>query len=323
MNIRAIAFTDKGQSWQEKLGFQVDRGIPVHDWTRQHFNEADALLYIGACGIAVRAIAPHVKDKTTDPAVLVIDEQGLHITPILSGHIGGANALALRIARAIGATPGVATAPDLHGLFAVDVFATKNHLRIEDMKLAKEVSATLLRGEAVGFFSDMPVSGERPKELTDGEAAIGVCVTADPEKTPWEKTLRLTPMRYAAGMGCRKDKPPGDIEAFFLRQLDALGVRPAELHCLASIDVKRYEVGLLMLSGKYSIPFKTFSAAELLAVPGEFSSSAFVRSAVGVDCVCERAALCAGANRLIQKKTSEEGMTFALAAFEEEEIRFA
>ena len=102
MNIRAIAFTEKGQGWQEKLGFPVTRGVPVMQWAREAFADADALLFIGACGIAVRAIAPLCRDKAADPAVLVMDEMGRHIIPILSGHIGGANDLALLLAERTG-----------------------------------------------------------------------------------------------------------------------------------------------------------------------------------------------------------------------------
>ena len=292
------------------------------EWAKEGFEEADALVFCCAAGIAVRGIAPWVRSKKTDPAVVIVDETGRFAIPILSGHLGGANELALRIAAAVGAEPVVTTATDLHALFAVDVFAKKNRLRIGSMLLAKEVSAALLRGEPVGFRSDEPVLGERPKELTDGEAAIGILITADAEASPWEKTLRLTPMRYAVGMGCRRDKDAASLEAFFLRQLESCGVTPAQVRVLASIDVKKDEAGLLALSRKYAIPFETYTAEELLAVPGEFSGSDFVRSTVGVDCVCERAALCAGAGKLIRRKTSEEGMTFALAAYEEE-IRFA
>ena len=102
MNLRAIAFTDRGQSWSEPLGFPIDRGIPVAEWTKMYFPVADALIYIGAAGIAVRAIAPVVKDKTADPAVVVMDEAGRHVIPLLSGHIGGANALAEQIAARTG-----------------------------------------------------------------------------------------------------------------------------------------------------------------------------------------------------------------------------
>ena len=73
MNIRAIAFTEKGQGWQKKLGFPVTRGVPVMQWAREAFADADALLFIGACGIAVRAIAPLCRDKAADPAVLVME----------------------------------------------------------------------------------------------------------------------------------------------------------------------------------------------------------------------------------------------------------
>ncbi len=343
MNVRLLAYSALGCATAERIAEALRAGgehcrvfapadycgadsepltVRCAEWAREGFEEADAMVFCCAAGIAVRGIAPWVRSKKTDPAVVIVDETGRYAIPILSGHLGGANELALRIAEAIGAQAVVTTATDLHALFAVDVFAKKNHLRIGSMLLAKEVSAALLRGEPVGFLSDLPVAGERPKELSGGEAAIGVCVTADAEKAPWDKTLRLTPMRYAVGMGCRKDKPAADLEAFFLRQLEKSGVRPEEVRCLASIDVKREEAGLLALSRKYAVPFETFSAAELLAVPGDFSGSDFVKSTVGVDCVCERAALRAGAARLIQKKTSEEGMTFALAAFEEE-IRFA
>ena len=123
MNIRAIAFTEKGQGWQEKLGFPVTRGVPVMQWAREAFADADALLFIGACGIAVRAIAPLCRDKAADPAVLVMDEMGRHIIPILSGHIGGANDLALLLAERTGAEPVLTTATDVRGVPAIDSWA--------------------------------------------------------------------------------------------------------------------------------------------------------------------------------------------------------
>ncbi|MFR5795269.1 MAG: hypothetical protein ACLUI3_06720 [Christensenellales bacterium] len=130
MNIRAIAFTEKGQGWQEKLGFPVTRGVPVMQWAREAFADADALLFIGACGIAVRAIAPLCRDKAADPAVLVMDEMGRHIIPILSGHIGGANDRA-----AAGGTDGrepvLTTATDVRGVPAIDSWAMKTTARLK------------------------------------------------------------------------------------------------------------------------------------------------------------------------------------------------
>ena len=295
--------------------------VSAREWAREGFETDDALIFCCASGIAVRAIAPSVKDKTTDPAVLVLDERGNYVIPLLSGHIGGANELALLIAHRIGSTPVLTTATDLNGLFAVDVFASKNHLLIENLQLAKQISAALLRAEPVGFRSDFPVEGALPKELTKGDAAIGISVTNDPDAAPFEKTLRLIPQRYAVGIGCRKGKSEEELEAFLISNLSPLGISLKELRSIASIDLKKEEAGLLALCEKYRLPFLTYTADELLAAPGEFTKSEFVRATVGVDCVCERAAFLAAGGNLIQRKIAADGMTFAAAKYEEA-IRF-
>lgn len=120
--------------------------LSLADWTRKQFSQADCLVFVGACGIAVRAIAPFVKDKFADPAVLVIDEQGRFCISLLSGHVGGANAFANLCAQALGATPVITTATDLNHAFAVDVFAKQNDLLLTDRLLAKQLSAAVLAG---------------------------------------------------------------------------------------------------------------------------------------------------------------------------------
>ena len=293
----------------------------AQEWAKEGFSQADALIFCCASGIAVRAIAPSVRDKTTDPAVIVIDERASFVIPLLSGHIGGANELALILSRKLGAVPVVTTATDLNHLFAVDVFASKNHLYIEDMKLAKEVSAALLRGEKVGFSSDYPFEGTIPNELTAEKAPLGVVITDCPQKSPYEKTLRLFPKRYCAGLGCRRGKSEAELEEFLLANLRELGILPQQLRSIASIDLKKDEAGLIALSKKYAVEFLTYSARELMAVPGEFTQSGFVLSTTGVDCVCERAAALAAGGTIVQRKIAANGMTFALAEYEEA-IRF-
>ncbi len=143
------------------------RNLPVslRQWTQEAFAEHDALVFVGATGIAVRSIAPFLKSKTSDPAVLCVDELGKFVIPLVSGHIGGANALAAELADELGAVAVITTATDLNGRFAVDVFAKKNRLWISDMKLAKQISVDVLDGKKIGFFSDFPVAGELPAEL--------------------------------------------------------------------------------------------------------------------------------------------------------------
>ncbi|NCB08016.1 MAG: cobalamin biosynthesis protein CbiG [Bacteroidia bacterium] len=256
-----------------------------------------------------------------DPAVIVADERGHFVIPLLCGHLGGANALALTIAKRIGATPVVTTATDLYGAFAVDIFAQKNHLWIEDMNLAKAVSAALLAGKQVGFQSDVPCVGTLPEGLTENETELGICVTSEPCKAPFARTLRLFPKRYTAGLGCRRGKTMEEIETFLLKQLSDSDAMIRELRCVASIDLKKNEPGLVLLCQKYRLPFFTYSAKQLSTVPGVFSGSDFVKGITGVDSVCERAAVLVSGGKLVRPKTAADGMTFALAEYEEA-IRF-
>jgi len=340
--IRIVSYTEKGAGTAERIAvglraeghvcrcFALPKCCPQNaepltqgagQWAEEGFREADALVFCCAAGIAVRAIAPWVRSKTEDPAVIVADERGHFVIPLLSGHLGGANELALTIAKRIGATPAVTTATDLNGVFAVDVFAKKNHLWIEDMSLAKAVSAALVAGKEVGFKSDLLCVGVLPEGLTEGEAELGVCVTSVPENAPFARTLRLFPMRYAAGLGCRRGKSMEELEAFLLKQLSDSRAMIRELRCVASIDLKKDEPGLVLLCKKYKLPLLTYSAEQLSAVPGSFSGSDFVKGKTGVDSVCERAAVLTSGGRLIKRKTAEEGITFALAEYEEA-IRF-
>ena len=291
--------------------------LPVADWAEAGFQTADGLVFCCAAGIAVRAIAPWVRDKTSDPAVIVADELGRYVIPLLSGHLGGANALATALAASIGAVPVITTATDLNGVFAVDVFAARNHLFITDMELAKAVSAALLAGEQVGFASDLPWEGLLPWGLTTGAAALGICVSRERTKAPFDRTLRLIPRRYAAGMGCKRGKTGEALEGFLLEQLERCKVAVEELRCIATIDRKGDEPGLWALCSAYRLPLQTYSAAELSALPGDFHGSAFVRTQTGVDSVCERSAVLAAGGPLVAEKTAAQGMTFALARYEE------
>lgn len=278
----------------------------------QAFGTSDLLVFVGACGIAVRKIAPYVRDKRTDPAVVCVDEQGTFAISLLSGHIGGANGLTKTIAQAIGAVPVITTATDVNGKFSVDTWAAKNGCVIDDMKLAKAVSAAILERD-VPFSSALPVVGGLPDGLTLGNTGdLGICVSFQ-ESVPFEHTLRLIPRILHLGLGCRKGTPKEAIaqavdRVFRENRLDFRAV------CLAaSIDLKQEEPGLLAFCRERELPVKFYSAAQLSAVPGEFTPSPFVRSVTGVDNVCERAALL-GAERLLVKKTADCGVTVAVAA---------
>lgn len=307
----------------------------LKDWTGEHWKESDVLLYVGAAGIAVRAIAPFVVSKKEDPAVLVIDEQGKYCIPILSGHIGGANEFAEKLSQMLSMEAVITTATDLNQKWAVDVFAKKNGLFIEDMSLAKLVSADILAGRQIvaELEPEGSVTGKVPEELQllygpkickSGIYGSGVReskyisqsvkVHIGIYKTDViAEVLHLVPRAVILGIGCKKGTKPEKIEQHVSQVLQDHGIFPEAVKLVASIDLKKEEPGLCAYCEKYEIPFQTFSKEELEQVEGTFTGSEFVKQITGVENVCERSAMCAGGEKILVHKTAREGVTVAVA----------
>lgn len=301
----------------DRLGIEQVGGS-LKSWTERAFAECDAVVFIGAVGIAVRHIAPFVRSKDTDPAVVCMDEHAVWTIALLSGHIGGCNELTARIARRLGSEAVITTATDLNGKFSVDTFATRNWLRISSLKVAKDVSARVLDGRFVGFHSDRPVDGDLPEGLTLADSGeFGVCISSDPKERPFDVTLNLTPMDVHLGVGCRRDMDPKAMRSFVTWMLDGLGIAPERVASVSSIDIKKDEAAILELAESLGCPARFYSAEELNSLEGEFTSSDFVRSVTDVDCVCERAAAASsGGGDFIVRKTAGEGMTLAVCISE-------
>ena len=321
-------------------------------WTAQRMAEGDALLFIGACGVAVRAIAPNLTDKLHDVPVLVMDEEGQYVIPILSGHVGGANELARELADLIDARPVITTATDVKKKFAVDLFAKRNHLEIMNKDGIAKVSAKALAGEQLTIaVRAQNIECYHPKfcevceeDFTEAENQLlreasmhkqnqEVCGVEPPLRlVPYVKNQQidivvsempdnknaliwLRPKRYVVGMGCRKNKDTEELLGFYQETLEQAMVELGEVYALASIDKKRDEPGLLAISERMRIPFFTYTAEELNRVGACVHSSEFVKAQVGVDNVCERAALagCEANGTLIYEKQAFDGMTIAIA----------
>ena len=299
-----------------------EMGESPTEWIGSRWGE-EAFLFIGAAGIAVRFIAPWVKDKFTDSAVLVMDEQGGFIVPLLSGHVGGAVEIAKIIAACTGAVPVITTATDVKDKFAVDVFAKKNNLVITDREAARKISAAVLEEIPIGFYSEFPIQGAIARELrlckTLGELSaytLGIAVTGIKSTIPHnfqQQTLFLLPQNIVAGIGCRRDVPAERLEDGLKRVLAMHHLLKDQVKTLASIDLKKDEAGIIKLAKAWKIPFITYSAQELNRVHDVSSHSDFVMKITGVDNVCVRAAKtnCPG-GRLIQDKIKMDDMTLAL-----------
>lgn len=288
--------------------------LPLTSWTGVAFKEAESIVFVGATGIAIRAIAPHMKNKIKDPAIVCVDELGRYSISLLSGHIGGANILTELIASAIGAVPVITTATDINKKFSVDSFATSRNMAIGSMALAKDVSAAVLEGTFVGLKSDHPIKGNIPKELTIcDEGELGIYITSSSSE-PFKRTLRLFPKNHVLGIGCRKDTKKEDIDKLVRAVLSLSDVSIKSVKLIASVDLKKEEKGLLKFAEDNEIPTTFFSSEELNALPNiGYSRSDFVIKITGVDCVSERSAIAASTNGdLIVKKVSGNGVTVAL-----------
>lgn len=305
------------------------------DWGKQHFAQDDCLIFVGSAGIAVRTIGPLAVSKKTDPAVLVVDDRLQYVIPILSGHLGGANAIACRLAAMTGAEAVLTTATDVHRKLAPDVFAQRNGLKIMDFTAAKLVAAALVRGETITIYTDAAVESAVPDEVrlagleafADYHGGGAMLISPrKPELTDKPEVLWLVPQTVYLGIGLKAGKPEEAVAQAVEACLAQAGVDPAALAGAASIDIKREEAGLLQFAEKRHLPLQFFTAAELNQVEGSFTGSAFVKQITGTDNVCERGALLLasvdaeagtpqnnGSALLLQPKTAMDGVTAALA----------
>ncbi|MDO4295642.1 MAG: cobalamin biosynthesis protein [bacterium] len=300
-----------------------ERGEPLAEWAKVQFQRADALIFIGAAGIAVRAVAPMVRDKLLDAAVLVLDEKGQYVIPLLSGHVGGGNALAKYLASALHALPVLTTASDVQQLFAVDVFAARNGFVIWNREGIRAITAELLEGRSVGVcFEEVQLGGRLPEGLyleRERESEKKHIYITPFQREEWlkeareERAILLIPSCLTVGVGCRKGATQREVEESILQMLKKENIFPQAVRALASIDIKKEEEGIQKTAQKYGWKFETFSAEELLEVSGTFSESSFVAKTVGVGNVCERAAVCASEGRLWVAKTVGKRVTTAAA----------
>lgn len=337
MKIKIVSFTESGASISQEVhsvlkakGFQVESygkypnenmeklNCSIYDFARKAFQEkVHGIIFIGAMGIAVRAIAPNIISKGKDPAVVVMDDMGRFVIPVLSGHIGGANELSAYLSESLNIIPVITTSTDGHKSFAVDTWAVKEGYSIVDISKIKYISSALLRNETVGLVCDFPIEGKLPKGIELGDDYdVGICISRDKNKSPFKETINLIPKEYILGVGCRKNTCIEKFKEVLNNVLVKENISVLQIRNVASIDIKAEERAILQYCMENHLDFITYSSEELLAVEGEFTSSEFVKSITGVDNVCERSAQKAGealGGELILRKHSCDGVTVAIS----------
>ncbi|MBR4210893.1 MAG: cobalamin biosynthesis protein [Oscillibacter sp.] len=333
--IAYLSFTARGRELSEvlraALGGEASctRDVSLARWTAENFPYRRALVYVGAVGIAVRAIAPYLRSKATDPAVVAVDECGRFAVPLASGHLGGANELASKIAALTGGTAVITTATDLRGVFAVDEWARRHDCAVIHPTEIKSVSGKLLAGGTVRFYTAFPVDGAPPdgvELITPNPPPDGAEVSDTPDGVKILDTspdvwldvhrhppLSLSPRVLVLGVGCRRGTAPETLERRFSALCEHYDLWPDAFAAAATIDLKAGEPGLLAFCAAHGWELHTFRADELRQVPGTFTASAFVARRTGVENVCERAAVLLSKGELLVRKRAGEGVTFAVA----------
>ena len=289
------------------------------------FTHYSALVFIGATGIAVRVLAPLLVDKLRDPAVVVINERGQHVISLLSGHVGGANDLARRLAGILDVEPVITTATDVNEVAALDTLACQLNARMHDFRAAvKAVNQMLVSQQRVGLWWDdrfsadirrcdlrgfIPVTDLHTLPDLDGLVCITLRKTLPDLPVPHWK---LVPRRIVAGIGCRRGTPRELISALLMSQLALQQLDPLALKAIGSIVLKQDELGLIQLASDLDVPFEVFSVSALREHEHRFPSSLFVKQTVGVGSVSGPSAWLLSDGHLLGGTLREQGITITL-----------
>jgi cobalt-precorrin 5A hydrolase len=317
MKIAVLALTSGGKELAAKIAAELPdcSVIPVsqtiaktflENWTRY-----DAFVAIMAAGITIRAIAPLLKDKTTDPAVVGLDEKGTHAISLLSGHLGGGNTLAHAIAATTGGTAVITTASDTLGFTALDLWAAAQNLRAANRKVFTTASSILVNSGVLRVYAEIEIDTLPPglvavENIDDADLVISNH-TMEPEK------LVLHPSNLVLGIGCNRNTPVDEFEEALNELFNELGLSTLSIRNISSIDAKNDEEGLLLFAEKNGWPIEFFDSDEINMVTDVDVSYAALK-AVGAKGVAEPTALLsANTSTLLSRKHKWQNITMALA----------
>ncbi len=291
------------------------------------FTQFEAHVFVMATGIVVRTLADLLRHKAVDPAVVVMDETGRYAISLLSGHLGGANALAHKIADLLGAEAVITTATDLRGVPAIDLIAREHGLTIENHDAIRSISAALLRNETIllydpygclrGALVDAEVRVIEAETMRSGEADLGSHPTVlvdDIQIDLPPEVLILRPASLFVGLGCNRGTPGHEIRDLLAAVLAEYGLAPKSLAGFASVDLKSDEAGIIEVATEFGLPLDFFARDHLALVADIPNPSVAVEKHIGIPSVCEAAALlAAGDGQLIVPKQTTRNVTVAVA----------
>lgn len=294
-----------------------NRNFVFKDVVKKAFQQFDGVVFITSTGIAVRSIAPYIEAKDKDPAIIVIDNSGSFIISLLSGHLGGANEISLKIAEIIKGIPVITTATDNLGVIAPDMIAKENHLIIDSLKDAKNIASLLVKGEKVVFLDEENIISTPKgytKDFKDSKGAVYVTNKVDyklPEELSNVKKLKLIRKNIVLGIGCKKDYSKKSMEDNIISTLNEYNIDKRAIKSIGTVEIKKEEKAIINLSQKLQVPMNIFTIDEIKEVHEDFEGSDFVEKTIGVRSVAEPCVKLQGGKN-ISGKLKLNGMTLCI-----------
>ncbi len=309
--------------WKDKIKSLSFEPSQLRSLIKNNWNSYDAHIFIMASGIVVRMISDLIKDKTTDPAVIVCDDMGKYAISLLSGHIGGANRLTNLVTNITGAIPVITTATDARNMLAFDEVATVNNWKILNPKKIKTLNSMLIENKKIAILGE---DEEVLNKFCNSENIIKVANSAEINKLKpdaivvidniYNNTeipiLHILTKKIVVGIGCKQNVLVNDIENAVKFALNEKNLGFEDISYLTSIDIKENEKGLLEFAKNQNLQIKFFSGKELnnITVP---TPSSFVKKITDSYSVSEASAILATNNdRLLIKKQKYKNITIAV-----------
>ena len=317
MKLAGIFFSSDGEALAKRLQTNFEGQVSLFskknykENLNRIFEDFSGIVFFSSIGIAVRLSAPFIKNKTVDPAIVVVDDMGRYAISLLSGHLGGANELAERTASILGCSPIITTASDGRGFEAVDLFAVRNGLVINCMDRAKQITAMMVEGKKIGLRANYPIKINYPN-LDENEAKGWIYVTSRIDVNCDKPFVLLHPKVLNVGIGCKRGKSKDSILSVLRHVFQEHHLSLSSIKSISSIELKKDELGLLEACRELNQELKIFTADAIISVQDRFTASSFVSSIVGVTGVCEPCAFLAG-GEIIVPKTASDGVTIAVA----------
>ncbi|WP_298517919.1 cobalt-precorrin 5A hydrolase [uncultured Methanobrevibacter sp.] len=334
MKIAIISVSDQGYELSLKLKEKLDQDSTIikNDLFHKNvkkifpilFYEYDAIIAIMASGILIRSIAPLVESKTSDPAVLNIDDNGNFVISTLSGHLGGANSLTQKVAELIDATPVITTSTDVNKKLGIDVIARNLYFEIDNTNEILYFNKAVLDGKEISFTVNPNANFDYLYDyLNENALKINISISYSSKISPDEifaevdgHEITLKKRKLVVGIGCRRGKECVKIHDGINKSFDDLNLPLSRIDMFSSAEIKKDEIGLLEISDKMGIPINFVDLERMKMFESkDIQKSEFVKSKFGIYGVCEPSALITAGfdSKLIYKKTSYNGVTIAVA----------